>query len=84
MELRRSTVADITCNSPKEITNIPIRRYFYFRKSEPTVDVGIKLDLKTLPSGEHKFALYGFFFPPGDVKNAKKVINPPKVKLRKL
>ena len=69
----------------KEITKIPIKRYFYFRANgKDSVNVGIKLDLITLPKGEHKFALYGFFFPPGGVRDVKKVINPPKVKLREL
>ncbi len=69
----------------KEITKIPIKRYFYFRRNgKDIVDVGIKLDLMTLPKGEHKFALYGFFFPPGNVKDVKKVINPPKAKLKEL
>ena len=69
----------------KEITKIPIKRYFYFRRNgKDVVDVGIKLDLATLPKGEHKFALYGFFFPPGSMKDVKKIINPPKAKLKEL
>ncbi len=61
----------------KELTPIPISRYLYFRNSSEVLKVGITLDILKLPRGEHRFALYGFFMPPGDIEKAKKVVNDP-------
>ena len=69
----------------KEITKIPIERSLYFRSEGNTLEVGVHLNLLNLPKGNHKFALYGFFFPPGELEKAKKFVeNPLKTKIIKI
>jgi hypothetical protein len=69
----------------KEITKIPIERSLYFRSEGNTLEVGVHLNLLNLPKGNHKFALYGFFFPPGELEKAKKFVeNPLKTKVIKI
>lgn len=69
----------------KEITKIPIERSLYFRSEGNTLEVGVHLNLLNLPKGNHKFALYGFFFPPGELEEAKKFVeNPLKTKVIKI
>lgn len=69
----------------KELTPIPIKRALYYKDNEKILEVGITLDLLDLPKGEHKFALYGFFMPPGDFQSAKKVVfDPLRIKIYKI
>ncbi len=69
----------------KEITKIPIQRSLYFKKHGDELGVGVHLDILKLPKGEHRFALWGFFFPPGDLQKAKNLIyNPLQVKIKKV
>jgi hypothetical protein len=69
----------------KEITKIPIQRSLYFEKNSDELGVGVHLDILKLPKGEHRFALWGFFFPPGDLQKAKNIIyNPLQVKIKKV
>jgi len=69
----------------REITKIPIPRSLYFEKNGNELGVGVNLDILKLPKGEHRFALWGFFFPPGDIEKAKNLIfNPLQVKIREI
>lgn len=69
----------------KEITKIPIQRSLYFKRNGDELGVGVHLDILKLPKGEHRFALWGFFFPPGDLQKAKNLIyNPLQVKIKKV
>jgi hypothetical protein len=69
----------------REITKIPIPRSLYFEKNGDDLGVGVHLDILKLPKGEHRFALWGFFFPPGDLERAKNLIyNPLQIKIREI
>lgn len=61
----------------KEITQIPIKRKLYYKDDGNMLYVGINLDILNLPRGEHRFALYGFFMPPGNIEIAKKKVFDP-------
>lgn len=69
----------------REITKIPIPRSLYFEKHGNDLGVGVHLDILKLPKGEHRFGLWGFFFPPGDLERAKNLIyNPLQIKIREI
>jgi len=69
----------------REITKIPIPRSLYFEKNGDDLGVGVHLDILKLPKGEHRFGLWGFFFPPGDLERAKNLIyNPLQIKIREI
>lgn len=69
----------------KEISPIPISRSLYYKDERNILYVGISLDILRLPKGEHKFALYGFFMPPGNLEQAKRtVFDPVKFNIKRL
>lgn len=69
----------------KELSDIPIKRSLYYQDDGRNFYVGISLNILDLPKGEHKFALYGFFMPPGNLESAKRtVFDPLSFKIRKV
>lgn len=69
----------------REMTPIPIKRVLYYKDEGGVLHVGINLNILELPRGEHSFAMYGFFMPPGDLSAAKRLVfDPLRFKVRRV
>ena len=71
----------------KDVSKIPVKRWLYYDydNAHDIFNVGLNIDVLSLPMGTHKFELYGFTFPPGDEKMAMDMIeNPLEVSVKPL